>query len=201
MGWWGVFGLVRSRVGGQGEVLVGLPIAGRNRSEVEGLIGCFLNTVVLRADLAGAPSFLELLAQVRDVTLEAYAHQDLPFERLLEELRPERDLSRTPLFQVFLNMINVPETRRRLSGLELHGGPAATAPSNFDLTLYAREQEEVLRLDLVYNVDLFDEARVAETLRQLAGLLTQIVAGPGRGLEGLSLVTEDAAAVLPQPEA
>ena len=178
---------------------MGSPIAGRNRAEVERLIGCFLNTIVLRTDLAAAPSFLELLARVRDVTLEAYAHQDLPFEKLLEELRPERDLSRTPLFQVFLNMANVPEVKFRISGLELRGGPEATAPSNFDLTLYAREQAEELHLNLVYNVDLFDEARIAEMLRQLAGLLAQAAAGPERSLQSLSLVTDAAALLLPRP--
>ncbi|HEX4963096.1 MAG TPA: amino acid adenylation domain-containing protein [Thermoanaerobaculia bacterium] len=194
------FDVLLSRLSGQEEVLVGSPIAGRNRSEVEGLIGCFLNTVVLRADLAGAPPFLDLLARVRETTLEAYAHQDLPFERLLEEMRPERDLSRTPLFQVFLNMVNVPQTKRRIPGLELSGGPGATAPSNFDLTLYAREQDDQLHLNLIYNVDLFDEARATEMLRQLEALLAQVVVEPERGIGSLSLVTGNAALLLPRPE-
>ncbi len=153
---------------------------------------------MLRAGLAGAPTFLDLLAQVRETTLEAYAHQDLPFEKLLEEMRPERDLSRTPLFQVFFNMVNVPQTRRRIEGLELSGGPAATAPSNFDLTLYVREDDQ-LHFNLVYNVDLFDAARMEEMLCQLAGLLAQAAAGPERRLESLSLLTAPAAALLPQP--
>ncbi|MCP4659866.1 MAG: AMP-binding protein, partial [bacterium] len=100
------FNVLLYRHSGQDDLAVGTPIAGRTRAEVEGLIGCFLNTLVLRTDLAGNPSFDELLGRVREVTLGAYAHQDVPFEKLLEELQPDRDLSRTPLFQVFFNMLN-----------------------------------------------------------------------------------------------
>ncbi|HSG40923.1 MAG TPA: amino acid adenylation domain-containing protein, partial [Thermoanaerobaculia bacterium] len=190
-----------ARLAGQEDVLIGSPIAGRNRPEVEELIGCFLNTVVLRTDLGGDPSFLGLLERVREATLGAYGHQDLPFEKLLEELRPERDLSRTPLFQVFLNMANVPEARIELPGLELRGVPGGSAPSNFDLTLYASESGGEVFFNLVYNVSLFDEPRAAEMLRQLAGILAQAAARPDEGIGSYSLVTAESAALLPDPAA
>ncbi|HEV2844442.1 MAG TPA: amino acid adenylation domain-containing protein, partial [Thermoanaerobaculia bacterium] len=190
-----------SRLSGQQDVLVGSPIAGRNRPEIEGLIGCFLNTVVLRADLVDDPSFLDLLARMREATLDAYAHQDLPFERLLEEVRPERDLSRTPLFQVFLNMVNVPASDVRLPGLELRRGPAGSAPSSFDLTFYAAEVDGELSFNLLYNVAIFDAPRAAEMLRQLEAVLAQWAARPEAPVGSLSLVTAEAAALLPDPAA
>ena len=102
------FQALLGRLAGQDDVIVGTPVAGRGRAETEELIGCFLNNLALRTDLAGDPSFRELLGRARATALEAYEHQDVPFERLLEELRVERDLSRTPLFQVFLNMLSFP---------------------------------------------------------------------------------------------
>src|SRR5205085_3879718 len=96
------------------DVVVGTPRAGRSRAQIEPLIGCFLNTLVLRTDLSNDPTFRELLGRVREVTFGAYAHQDLPFEKLLEELSPDRDPSRTPLFQVFFNMRNFPKTKIEL---------------------------------------------------------------------------------------
>jgi non-ribosomal peptide synthetase component F len=100
------FSILLHRYTGEDDIVVGTPIAGRNRQEIEGLIGFFLNHIVLRIDLSGHPSFRELLHRARDMALGAYVHQDLPFERLLEELQPQRDLSRTPLFQVYFNMLN-----------------------------------------------------------------------------------------------
>ncbi|HYH46786.1 MAG TPA: amino acid adenylation domain-containing protein, partial [Thermoanaerobaculia bacterium] len=194
------FDALLARLSGQDDVLVGSPIAGRNRREVEGLIGCFLNTLVLRADLAGDPTFPALLGRVREATLEAFAHQDLPFEKLLEELKPERDLSRTPLFQVFLNLINVPQEALELPGLELRQGPGGAAPSNFDLTLYAREEAGEVRFNLLYNVALFDEARADELLRQLESILAQAAARPEAGIGSYSLLTPRAAALLPRPD-
>ncbi|HKV09539.1 MAG TPA: amino acid adenylation domain-containing protein, partial [Thermoanaerobaculia bacterium] len=190
-----------SRAAGQEDLLFGTPIAGRNRPETEGLIGCFLNTLVLRGDLSGRPSFRELLARTREVCLGAYAHQDLPFEKLLDDLALPRDLSRTPLFQVFFNLLNLPRTEARLPGLALSHEAAPEAPSKFDLTLYLAEREEGIELSLAYSADLFDAARMEEVLRQYEGLLCQAVEAPERGIDRLSLLTPAARAVLPDPAA
>src|SRR6185436_13442527 len=110
-----------ARHAGQDEVIVGTPVAGRRRVEVEELIGCFLNTLVLRTDLSGGPGMRELLARVREVTLGAFSHQDVPFEALLARLGVERDPSRAPLFQVFFNMLGLPPVELRLPGIEVQG--------------------------------------------------------------------------------
>ena len=110
------FQVLLSRLAGQEDVVVGTPVAGRNRAEIEGLIGFFINTLVLRTDLSGNPSFRELLGRVREVTLQAYAHQDVPFESLVQHLEIPRDLSRTPLFQVFFNMLNLEPVPVELPG-------------------------------------------------------------------------------------
>ncbi|HEX6902548.1 MAG TPA: condensation domain-containing protein, partial [Thermoanaerobaculia bacterium] len=189
-----------SRLAGQDDIAVGTPIAGRVRQEVEGLIGCFLNTLTLRTDVSGNPSFLALLERVRETTLGAYLHQHVPFEKLLEELRPERDLSRTPLFQVFLNLTNAPDSEIRMPGLELRGGGGeGAAPSNFDFTLYARDEGDQLFFGLNYNISLFDEARAAEMLRQLEAVLTQAVSEPENPISSHSLATAEALALLPDP--
>ena len=183
-----------SRLAGQDDVVVGSPVAGRVRTEVEGLIGCFLNHLALRTGLAGNPTFRELLGRARATALEAYGHQDVPFEKLLEELKPERDLSRTPIFQVFLNLLNLPA-----EGEEDGGADIADVHSKFDLTVYATPAASGLRLSLVYNADLFDRERVAEMAAQLEGLLAQAAADPEARTGSLSLLTPAARAVLPDP--
>jgi amino acid adenylation domain-containing protein len=190
------------RQSGQDDILIGTPIAGRRRIETEGLIGFFLNTLVLRTDLSGTLSFRELVARVREVTLEAYSRQDVPFEAVLAGLKGERDLSRTPLFQVLFNLLNLPRGELRLPDLTLQPLSAPEdAPSKFDLTFYVTELGEEIGIDLVYNADLFDAARMADLAAQYAALLAQVVENPQLPLATFSLVTERARAVLPDPRA
>ncbi|HSF39112.1 MAG TPA: non-ribosomal peptide synthase/polyketide synthase [Thermoanaerobaculia bacterium] len=188
------FSALLARLSGQDDVIVGAPVAGRVREETEPLVGCFLNNVALRTDLSGRPSFRELLARARATALEAYAHQDVPFEKLLEELAPKRDLSRTPIFQVFLNMLNFPAEE---GGEGFGDAFTPEVPSKFDLTIYAAEGGGALHLDLVYNADLFDRERVEEMARQLERLLARAVEEPEAPVSRISLVTE--AALLPDP--
>jgi amino acid adenylation domain-containing protein len=171
------------------DLLVGLPIAGRNQVEVEGLIGFFVNTLVLRTDLSGHPTFRELLGRVREVALGAYAHQDLPFEQLVEALQPERSLSHTPLFQVFFNMLNLQDTRITLPGLTVEVLSSSEVESMFDLTLYVREQHESIQFDAVYNTDLFEAATIARMLSHFQILLTGIMANPDQRLSTFLLLT------------
>ena len=186
----------------QEDIVVGSPIAGRNRAEIEGLIGFFLNTLVLRTDLSGNPSFRELLGRVRSVTLDAYSHQDLPFEKLVEELNPERALSYNPLFQVLFNMLNLEETNYELPGLETEPfSMRKNVNSKFDLTLYVAEVKPGIELSLVYNTDLFTQERMVEMLDQYHHLLSQIVIAPDESVSSYSLVTSESKSLLPNPKA
>ncbi|HSG38020.1 MAG TPA: condensation domain-containing protein, partial [Thermoanaerobaculia bacterium] len=197
----GGFELLMSRLSGQEDFAVGSPVAGRTRKEAEALVGFFLNSLALRADLAGDPPFGELLDRVRETALDAYSHQEVPFEKLLEALRPERSLSRTPLFQVFFNLLNLPKMEASLPGLSLEVFDHFEAEAKFDLTLYVAETDAGVALDLVYNRDLFDGGRMEELLRQYAFLLEQAVAAPEERVGSYSLVTPEAAALLPDPAA
>ncbi|HEX5726018.1 MAG TPA: amino acid adenylation domain-containing protein, partial [Longimicrobiaceae bacterium] len=181
-------------------VVVGTPFAGRTLRETEEVIGLFLNSLALRVDLSGDPSFAGLLARVREATLGAFAHQDVPFERVLDEVRPERDLSRSPVFQVMLNLTNFEEARVDVPGLEVEGLGAVDDPaSKFDLTLYASEGPEGILANLLYDADLFAPARMRALLAQLRAVLAQAVDDPARPLSAFSLATDDAATVLPDP--
>jgi non-ribosomal peptide synthetase component F len=199
------FDVLLQRLSGQDDLLVGTPVAGRRRIETEGLIGFFLNTLVLRTDLSGDPPFRALLGRVREAALGAYAHQDVPFEALLADLQPERDLSRTPLFQVFFNLLNLPERRLHLPGLDLALQQTEKAPAKFDLTVYVSEGadagEDGLRFDIVYNADLFDAARITALQEQFAAVLAQVAEQPAIPIGELSLATASALAVLPDPTA
>ena len=175
MGLLAAFAALLARHTGQQDLLIGSPVAGRDRRELEGLIGVLLNTVVLRADLTGGPSFRGLVRRLRAVTLDAYSRQEVPFEQLVQELRPERDPSRTPLFQVMFNMQDFPRQDFALPGLRLTGVPLAEAPARFDLTLYAAEVEGSVRLELEHSADLFERATAARWLARLQMLLTAAV--------------------------
>jgi len=178
------------RYTGQKDIVVGSPIANRNRSEIEGLIGFFVNTLVLRTGLSGNPTFRELLGQVREMTLGAYAHQDVPFEMLVDELQPERDLSRTPLFQVMFVLQNAPMPLQGQSGLTFSPLEVDSRTAKFDLTLFMVETAQGLSGAWEYNTDLFD----GDTMRRLVGhfqvLLEGIVADPNRRLSELPLLTD-----------
>ncbi|WP_020479985.1 non-ribosomal peptide synthetase [Mastigocladopsis repens] len=174
----------------QEDILVGSPIANRNRSEIEGLIGFFVNTLVLRTNLEGNPSFRELLKRVREVTLGAYAHQDLPFEQLVEELHPERNLSHTPLFQVMFALQNAPSEALKLPGLSLNFLEADSETARFDLSLSLTDTAQGLIGELEYNTDLFDSARVTRMLGYFQNLLESIVAHPDQSLSDLTNLTQ-----------
>ena len=181
------------RYTGQVDLVVGTPIANRNRSEVEPLIGFFVNALVLRTSLVGNPPFRELLGRVRETALGAYAHQDYPFEKLVEQMAPERRLSHMPLFQVMFNLLQESAGPSELSDMAAGTGDEGerTIPTpewaKFDLSLYARQSADGLRLELVYRTDLFQAATGAGLLRHFRALLEDIVADPDRPISQLGL--------------
>ncbi|MCP4658927.1 MAG: non-ribosomal peptide synthetase, partial [bacterium] len=183
------FAALLGRWCGQHDVLVGSPIAGRNRREIEGLIGFFINTLVLRTDLADNPSFVEFLARVRRVALDAYAHQVLPFESLVDELQPQRDTSRHPLFQVVFALQNAPFGAFELPGLTLTPMPTEGATAKFDLTLALGESAAGLIGSVEYNVDLFDAVTIGRLTAHFENLLAGIVRDPQARLSDLALLS------------
>jgi amino acid adenylation domain-containing protein len=191
-----------SRWSGQEDLIVGSPIAGRDRRELEPLIGIFLNMLPLRVDLAGEPAFRDLLGRIRETALAAYAGQEVPVERILEEVQPGRDLSRSPLFQVLFNFLAFPHPAFDVPDLTIEAFPLREMPARFDFTIYAEEVPTGgISLDLVYNADLFDRATMAEFLAQLRRILERAAAEPDTPVSRISLVTPEAAAVLPDPRA
>lgn len=184
------FEVLLHRWSGQEDIVVGSVVAGRRRSEMEKLIGFFVNTLVLRADLRGAPTFRQFLAQVRETALAAFAHQDVPFERLVQELRPDRASNRNPLFQAMFVLQNAPSAASQWPGLSLEPMDLATGTTKFDLMLTMLEGPEGLRAGLEYNADLFDAATVARLLRCFETLLAGISAQPDAAISRLPLLTE-----------
>ncbi|HVR96999.1 MAG TPA: amino acid adenylation domain-containing protein, partial [Thermoanaerobaculia bacterium] len=184
------FQALLGRTAGEADLVVGTPIAGRTRREVEGLIGLFVNTLALRADLSGDPSFRGLLARVRQTSLDAYAHQDLPFERLVEELQPVRDLSRNPVFQVMFTLQNAPRTVTGMAELALSPLGVEGGTAKFDLMLAVQESEEGIQGSLGYNTDLFDEATAMRLLSRFERLLAAVAEDPEQRLSQLPAWTE-----------
>ncbi|MBD1926383.1 amino acid adenylation domain-containing protein [Trichocoleus sp. FACHB-90] len=189
----------------QEDIAVGSPIANRNRSEIEGLIGFFVNSLVLRTDLSGNPTFREVLNRVRQVTLGAYSHQDLPFEKLVEELHPERNLNRHPLFQVVFGFENAPMSALDLPGLIPSFMDIDFKTTRFDLELHLWkcsedfrslwggkwEDSEGIRGVVVYNTDLFDEATITRMLGHFKMLLEGIVSNPEQRISNLPLLSQN----------
>jgi amino acid adenylation domain-containing protein len=178
------------RYTGQADIPVGSPIANRNRAEIQGLIGFFVNTLVLRTDLSGTPTFRQLLARIREVSLEAYAHQNLPFEKLVEELQPERNLSYNPLFQVAFVLQAAPVAAESIAGLNLTLLDVENQTAKVDLTLYLEEKQEEISGQFEYSTDLFDAATIKRMAGHFLTLLEGIAANPERRIEELPLLGE-----------
>ncbi len=184
------FGTLLSRFSGQEDVLIGMPIAGRPRPETEGMIGAFINTIVLRTDLSGEPTFLELLGRVRDVALDAFAHQELPFEKVVAELRPERDPSRSPIFQAMFNLQNSPIPDLRIPGLSIELIPMDRNTSPVDLTLIMNESPTGLEGAFEYSTDLFDASTIDRLSDSFERLLEDAVGHPERRISKLAIMSE-----------
>ncbi len=179
------FQLVLHRATGLEDVIVGVPVAGRNRAELEGLIGYFINALALRTDLSGDPTFRQLLERVREVTLGAFAHQELPFEKLVDELQPERQPGRSPIFQVVFNYQNAPLPVLRLPGVTLEPLAIDRGASKYELTLYMGDQGGRLSGSIEYQTDLFDEAIVADLRADFERVLANSIDRPDIRLSDL----------------
>jgi len=177
------------RYTGQGQILVGSPVAGRIHREIEDLIGFFVNTLVLRSDLSREDSFVDLLARVRETTLDAFAHQDLPFERLVEDLQPERDLSRPPLVQVLFAFLNTPLRPLELPDLNLTPFDFDPGTAKFDLSLSVMETDDAAVGTFEYNTDLFDPTRIARAAGHFLRLLEGVCVEPERRLRDFCLLS------------
>jgi amino acid adenylation domain-containing protein len=191
--------ILLARLSGQDDIVVGSTVAGRTRPELDGVIGFFINALALRTDLSGNPRFIDLIKRVREVCLDAYTHQDLPFDRLVEELNPQRDISRNPIFQILFNMADIAERELRLAGCETVRLHQTMPGAKFDIVIQAPEGDGCMELVMVYNADLFSKKRIDSMLDQFAHLLSQISAEPERTIDGFSLVTPAARALLPGP--
>ncbi|PYK02800.1 MAG: non-ribosomal peptide synthetase, partial [Verrucomicrobia bacterium] len=174
----------------QEDVLVGSPVAGRNLTETEGLIGLFIHTLLLRGDLSGNPTFREFLRRVREMAVDAYANEEVPFDRIVEALQQERSLSHSPLFQVMFALERAPLESVNWPGLKLTQLELDSGTAKFDLTLYLVENSTGLTARMEYNTDLFGAATIQRMLTHFKALLEGILAGPDKRLSELPLLTE-----------
>lgn len=182
------FGALLGRYSGQDDLVIGTPIAGRNRVEIEDVIGYFMNTVSIRVDLRGDPTFRELLSRLREVTIGAFAHQDVPFERVVSELNPQRDLSRTPLFQVMLVLQNQKRTEFAPAGLVATPVRHERGWAKFDLTVGMGERATGLNTSWEFSTDLFRPATVERMMHHFGVLLEAVLSDPDRPLSTVSLL-------------
>jgi non-ribosomal peptide synthetase component F len=179
------------RYSGQDDIVVGSPVAGRTQSEIEGLIGFFVNTLVLRADFSGDPSFREILQQIRKVCLDAYAHQDLPYEKLVEELHPERGSNRHAFFQVWFQLAEKPIQELKLLDITLSPLEIDAVFSEFDLWFQIIKEKDNLKADMHYSTDLFNADTIVRILEHFRNLLEDLVTYPETGLSALSMLTSE----------
>jgi non-ribosomal peptide synthetase component F len=184
------FQLLLSRYSHQEDIVVGTIVAGRNRAETENLIGFFINQLVLRTNLSGGPTFKELVKRVREVCLGAYAHQDVPFDKLVEELEPDRDPSRSPLVQVFFGLQNGPELTLELPELTLSYINPGIEAVRYDLTLWVVAENGGLSARWTYNTDLFDSSTIERMAARFDALLHSVVAKREARLMELNMQTD-----------
>lgn len=184
------FNVLLHRYTGQRDILIGSPVANRTRREVENLIGFFANTLIYRTDITGDPSFTELLTRVRNTALEAYSNQDLPFERLVNELKVERDLSLTPLFQVMFVLQDAKDVKLELPGVSLEMMPVGEVAAKFDITLTVSETSQGTFAEYVYSTDLFDNDSIARLAKRFEMLLGSIAADPAAPVAALNLMPD-----------
>ncbi len=182
------FHVLLYRYSGQDDINIGIPIANRNRAETEPLIGFFINTLVMRGDLSGKPTFLEFLARIREATLGAFAHQDLPFEILMEEMHAQRDMSHTPFFQEMFVLNNAPIQALELPGLKLTPVEIDNRTSKFDLVLSMMEEKDGLNGKMEFNTDLFRPSSIERMVLHLQNLVEAIVVDPRRRLNNLRMM-------------
>ncbi|MEM8961757.1 MAG: non-ribosomal peptide synthase/polyketide synthase, partial [Acidobacteriota bacterium] len=197
MGLLAIFSALLGRWSGQNDFAIGTPIAGRTRAEMEPLIGFFINTLVLRVDLEGDPTLRQLLERARETTLDAYSHQDVPFERLVAELEPDRDLAHPPLFQVMLSLQNAPFEQVSLDE-EVMVEPVSSesTTAKFDLQLSFGQSPDGLRGGIEWNTDLFDRTTIERFLGHFQSLLEQAITAPDRPLSSFELRSKDEIATL-----
>src|SRR5256885_6445901 len=186
-----VLGMLLSRYSGQDDIVVGSPIANRREAQLEALVGFFVNSLVMRVRVNPQQTFTELLAGVRQTALDAYQHQDVPFERLVEALAPERSLNKTPLFQVVFALQNAPMGSQQLPGLEIERIAGDELLVRFDLELHVFEFENEIGFYWLYNQGLFNNARMEQMARHYIKLLGEIVGAPGAPLHALDMLTSD----------
>lgn len=186
----GAFQVLLSRLSGAEDVVIGTPVANRRLPELEPLIGMFVNTLVLRTDLTGDPSFVDLLARVKQVCLDAYEHQDVPFEHLVDALKPERSLAHTPIFQVGFALQNVPFPAWSGGGLQVEPMPVDAGTAKFDLELLLTEEGDTVLGRLEYSLDLFDEVAAERISGYFKNLLAAVAAQPHRSVNQLALLDE-----------
>ncbi len=184
------FQILLHRYSQQNDIVVGTPIANRTHAEIEELIGFFVNTLVLRANMSGDPVFRVFLQGTKKAALGAYAHQDMPFEKLVEEVQPERDLSRNPLFQVLFSLQNAPQFSLELSGISISQMPMKDVRTKFDMEIYMHETTRGLTSSFVYNTDLFDTSTIERMAGHYQRILEGIISNPDQRLSELPLLTE-----------
>lgn len=192
------FKVLLLKYAGQTDIVVGTPVANRMWREIEGLIGFFVNTLVLRTDLSGNPSFHDVMKRVRVVTLDAYSHQDIPFEMMVSELQPERDTSHSPLFQVMFVMQNIPLEGLGLPGIEIQSIDVSTGMAKFDLTLTMAGDEQGINGAIEYNLDLFEESTILRLADEYREILEAVVKDPDRSISQFAVINASIPGMVPR---